>query len=591
MARFTSTKDLNIRWLGNDISGAAGATHRIPDALQDEFDATFSGRIPGLTWITQDEISAIPVLPIGQTDVSGLTAALAAKVAIAGDTVTGALNVADLQAKGGQWVDVKAHGATGDGATNDAAAIAAAIAAAPAGGVIYFPPTSAAYIVTSAVSVTKALTLQGGTVRQTSDSTQGFVVQASDVTFRGMKITRTSVPAADQANSAGISIVGSAASAPYRRVRVEGCEISNFNRYGIYGQHVVGFDIRGNSIHDAYYAGIMLLSCSDGDIVGNAIADIAGSISGNAYGISLNRTESSSLVTDPRCSDVSIVGNVVRDVTLWEGIDTHGGQRLTVVGNTVLACKTGIAIVPSGNSAQVDTYAPLDVVVQGNVIDSESTTVPTSGTNVGISFAGAGSAAGSVVEYGTGSIVGNHIRGHGVDESAATSGAIRVRTSRGMVVSGNTIIDPSPIGVVIWHTNIGYVVTGNVVIDPWANTATIVAGIATRSTHNEGFIGGNAAVRGSKTATTVLSMGIRLFSDTANSIAMLGPNNVEDATTRVSDAGPDGRMRLEATKLGFYGATPITKPIVTGSRSTGAALADLLAELELIGIIDDQSTA
>lgn len=58
MAKFTSTAPLNIRWLGNEISGAAGATHRIPDALYEEFNAAYSGVIPGLTWVDTDELAA-----------------------------------------------------------------------------------------------------------------------------------------------------------------------------------------------------------------------------------------------------------------------------------------------------------------------------------------------------------------------------------------------------------------------------------------------------------------------------------------------------------------------------------------------------
>ena len=121
---------------------------------------------------------------------------------------------------------------------------------------------------------------------------------------------------------------------------------------------------------------------------------------------------------------------------------------------------------------------------------------------------------------------------------------------------------------------------------------TITAGYATRSTYNEGFIGGNSAIRGSKTsAGTVLNMGIRLQSDAANSVIMLGPNNLEDATTRVSDAGPDSRIRLEANKIGFFSSAPVVRPTVTGSRGGNAALADLLTELATLGLIIDSSTA
>jgi hypothetical protein len=43
--------------------------------------------------------------------------------------------------------------------------------------------------------------------------------------------------------------------------------------------------------------------------------------------------------------------------------------------------------------------------------------------------------------------------------------------------------------------------------------------------------------------------------------------------------------------LGFYGADPVGRPTVTGSRGGNAALASLLAALDQVGLIDDQTTA
>jgi hypothetical protein len=47
----------------------------------------------------------------------------------------------------------------------------------------------------------------------------------------------------------------------------------------------------------------------------------------------------------------------------------------------------------------------------------------------------------------------------------------------------------------------------------------------------------------------------------------------------------------EEEKLGFWGATPITKPKVTGSRSSGAALASLLEQLANAGLIVNATSA
>lgn len=55
--------------------------------------------------------------------------------------------------------------------------------------------------------------------------------------------------------------------------------------------------------------------------------------------------------------------------------------------------------------------------------------------------------------------------------------------------------------------------------------------------------------------------------------------------------GTDGALRHVSTKVGFFAATAITKPTVTGSRTTGAALASLLTALANLGLITDSSSA
>lgn len=54
-------------------------------------------------------------------------------------------------------------------------------------------------------------------------------------------------------------------------------------------------------------------------------------------------------------------------------------------------------------------------------------------------------------------------------------------------------------------------------------------------------------------------------------------------------------IRLEASgtapKIGFFGAAAVTKPTVTGSRSDGTALANLLTALANLGLITDSTTA
>ena len=91
----------------------------------------------------------------------------------------------------------------------------------------------------------------------------------------------------------------------------------------------------------------------------------------------------------------------------------------------------------------------------------------------------------------------------------------------------------------------------------------------------------------------------------------LGPNRIIfDSATQFVNAGANGIdwnlpagdrfsveinssvvFELQEDEIGFYGSNPVAKPTVTGSRSGNAALADLLTELDNMGLITDSSTA
>jgi hypothetical protein len=51
------------------------------------------------------------------------------------------------------------------------------------------------------------------------------------------------------------------------------------------------------------------------------------------------------------------------------------------------------------------------------------------------------------------------------------------------------------------------------------------------------------------------------------------------------------RIRIDGTGLGFFGARPVAKPVVTGSRAGVPALASLLAALSKVGLVTDSTTA
>ncbi|WP_246560513.1 glycoside hydrolase family 55 protein [Kitasatospora kifunensis] len=154
------------------------------------------------------------------------------KVSKTGDTMTGPLVLPAMQVTSGpangslltsdasgnaswqipgavsglDWVNVKTYGATGNGTTDDTAALQAALSAAPAGGTVYLPPGT--YLVSSPLTV-NGLTVYGANATSTAIriaagfsgseainlTGNGSIVQGLTVT--GISTTYSSNPACD----------------------------------------------------------------------------------------------------------------------------------------------------------------------------------------------------------------------------------------------------------------------------------------------------------------------------------------------------------------------------------------------------------
>lgn len=65
--------------------------------------------------------------------------------------------------------------------------------------------------------------------------------------------------------------------------------------------------------------------------------------------------------------------------------------------------------------------------------------------------------------------------------------------------------------------------------------------------------------------------------------------NISTATPTYT-VSPTNDYCLKAPKAGFFSATPVVKPTVTGSRASGAALTSLLSAMSQLGLITDSTT-
>jgi hypothetical protein len=195
-----------------------------------------------------------------------------------------------------------------------------------------------------------------------------IVVRTNDVTIDGVTITSSG------STGAGISAIGSA-SAPIRNLTIRNCAIKGFNT-GILARFVVNLVIENCTITDADYAGIGVYSGVGGRINGNTVRRIGyartnlsmpGTLN-NAYGITLDRDGAGFTSSSPYSSGFSVTWNLVEDVPLWHGLDTHAGQNITFSNNTVRRAARAVFITQ--DSAHDN---PHNITFTGNHLESAIT--------------------------------------------------------------------------------------------------------------------------------------------------------------------------------------------------------------------------
>lgn len=390
-------------------------------------------------------------------------------------------------------VDVRDYGAVGDDSTDDTTAISNAYAQVPIGGELFFP-ANYTFKVTSALTLAKAITVvgTGSVMHQVTSGAEGFAVTATGVQILGLTLQGPQTPGSLSYNSTEIAIDldGVSAAAPLNNSIITDCEMYGWGRSGIESFYVNNLRWQNNYIHDVAYAGILSLCPQRGLISSNRIVTIGPGTSSNCYGIAVTRNSTSNLSLDPRPTDINITNNTIEHVTIWEGIDTHGGQRIQVANNIIRDCDQGIAMTTSPFGANV--LAPVDCSVIGNTIDSTST----NGTRkTGIYMIG------DTSDYATGQISNNTVIGHGT-ENDSSSGGILLYFTRGALVQGNYSRDCSPAAIQASNNNTGILVTGNMSQDNWCTSGN-ANGVCVSSNPNTGLVLGNVMVRGPKSAGSV----------------------------------------------------------------------------------------
>lgn len=348
----------------------------------------------------------------------------------------------------GAVYNARMWGARGNDSTNDTLALNAALSAIPAGSALRLP--SGTYRTNSDLLVTKAVNIFGDGIGKTTiyrtsagASTYAIYVTASNVRISSLTLRGPS-SAAYVINENGIYAKGTSG-AHLSNVTVDWVEVYNFGSDGISTEYVDGISLSRPHVHDCGYAGIAVNSCTDGLISQPRIKDITPGTVGNAYGVYLSqRTDG-----DAPTSRVTVNAGVIRDIPVWEGMDTHGGKDITFSNNVITNCKMGIvatvAVEPTG-SQQSER-----ITITGNTISAGGHADP--GRGIVISGKDSSARAKNIA-----------ISGNAIDSMGGTGsqeqGAIYVQYVDGLSISGCVVKNARSIGLNIYDAVTDFTVNG-----------------------------------------------------------------------------------------------------------------------------------
>lgn len=327
--------------------------------------------------------------------------AVAADTAVSGYITSPSLTSAALNRAYRRGYSPREFGVVGNGTTDDTAAWNTVLNSVPAGAVITCPEGDR-YKLTGPINITKGVTIEGG---EFLPHTTGAClnITASNVTVRRTVFTSTTA-AVPETTHRIINAVGTS-TAKLRNITVDDVTITRTRYIGVWIEWAEDVSVTRTRVTDFQYGGVMLLSTVRGEvsscILRNGLQE--GGIS-NTYGIAA--TDLTNTIAG-RCTDILITRNVVDNIPGWEGIDTHGGERITITNNMVTRCYDGISAVV-GNASRVT--APKDIIISGNTVDS----MGISGPRSGIRFYGKTDGV-----KANGAITGNIVRGYVMDVEAS----------------------------------------------------------------------------------------------------------------------------------------------------------------------------
>lgn len=427
---------------------------------------------------------------------------------------------------------VTGHGADPTGATDTIAQLSAAATAAA--GKTLFIPTGDYQVGSTLIIPDNTIVMAYGARIFNTSSAFTLLKLSSGAKVYGLEIEGSGNGTANT-SGIGIDVSGTDSSNYTDGAVIEDCYFHAISGYGIYGEFIKNIDISRCKISNIGYAGIGILSGTNVKAKGNRISDITPGISSQAYGVFFSRrTNETSLILFPRSKDCDAVGNTIENITIWEALDTHGGENISFINNTIRNCSFGISIGSATDASTNPVYGPIECQAIGNRIYGL-------GTAYGIAVSGNATekAQRCLVQANTifqGGLAGNNL-----------TGGIYATNTIDLVVNGNILKDCYCNGIHIYSENKGFSVTGNTIRDVQDATYTQPSCIGFRSGNNEGIVSGNSMYRDNASLNTYVSVAGINMSTTTGMDVRIG-NNFNNCTNHY--LGTNGQH----VKYGEFGA-------------------------------------
>jgi len=345
----------------------------------------------------------------------------------------------------------------GDGTVVANTAFTKAIASLVAGGVLKIPVPDSFYNFTDTVIINKSLTVNGLStfgvdIRQATSQKSAFHITASDVSVKFLKLTGPQYVASGNLEY-GIRAFGADKNNYLENINITDCYVTDWGGSGIEVWFVDGFKILRNKVYNIYAQGIMARASNYGDIDKNHVENVVGP-SPSVYGILVSRSSADTTIDYPH--DINVTNNYVKDVTNHEGIDTHGGDRIKFIGNTVIDCRIGILC---GRDDGYVKGSPTECIVSNNIIRNASIAVADVSSGI-IAIGNFDTAA----NFGNDIIVsGNNIYGHGSDNAGVP--AMLLYGIHNLSVHDNNIHDSGKTAIGIYHNGDNWNIHHNNIYD------------------------------------------------------------------------------------------------------------------------------